>query len=419
MNPAGPLDGYEPLRAALDAAIQRLEPRIVEVRRYLHAHPEPSGEEFATTAYLQDQLEEAGVPFRLLPSGRGIVCDREGSAGTTPKWALRADIDALRMQDEKTVVYRSQEANRMHACGHDAHAAMALGAVLALQEVDADLPPDFAWRALFQPAEESCRGALEMIEAGALDAVAGIVALHVDPTLLAGEIGYRARTLTASVDEFSITVHGAGGHGARPHTTRDPLAAACQLVNLVYAQMPRAIDARHPTVVSFGVFQGGLNPNAIPETVQLRGTIRTIEPGAYLEVIDQLQRMAAGLEPAFGVRFEFVFDDHLGPVFNDPALTEVCRRAAERVAPEATLPIALPSMGGEDFAFYLEHIPGVMLRLGTGFRDRPSAHLHSPRFDVDESALTVGARVLAHSVLAFHAAAPTLLPARDLVSDHE
>jgi amidohydrolase len=390
------------IHAALDRAIDRLTDKIVGVRRYLHAHPEPSGQEFATTSYLQHELEEANVPFRLLPSGRGLICDREGLAMERPRFALRADIDALRMQDEKTVTYRSQEANLMHACGHDAHAAMALGAVLGLHEVDAMLPPEFAWRALFQPAEETCRGALEMIEAGALKTVEGLVALHVDPTLLAGSVGYRPGVLTASVDEFTVTVSGAGGHGARPHTTRDPLAGACQFVNLVYNHIPRAIDARHPTVVSFGVFQGGVNPNAIPESVQLRGTIRTIEPGAYLEVIDQLQRLAAGLELSLSLRFEFVFDDHLGPVTNDPELSEITREVAESAAPGRVEKIRLPSMGGEDFAYYLEHVRGVMLRLGTGFRDRPSAHLHSPRFDVDEAALPLGARLLARSILAFH-----------------
>lgn len=388
--------------AALDAAVDRDGERIVAVRRYLHAHPEPSGEEFGTTAYLQELLEEAGIHHRLLPSGRGLVCDRPGDRRDQPCYVLRADIDALRMQDEKTVTYRSQEADLMHACGHDGHAAMALGAVLALQEAEDALPPEFNWRVLFQPAEETCRGALEMIEARALEKVAAIIALHVDPTLVAGEVGYRSGTLTASVDEFSILVRGAGGHGARPHTTRDPLAAACQFVNLVYAHQPRTFDARVPTVVSFGVFQGGLNPNAIPETVQLRGTIRTIQPGAYLEVIERLRSLAKGLEGALEVDFEFTLDDHVGPVHNDATLTEIARRVAESICPGRVQPIPLPSMGGEDFAFYLEHVPGVMLRLGTGFADRPNAHLHSPRFDLDESALPIGARLLARSVLAFH-----------------
>lgn len=394
---------------ALDAAIERLTPKMVSVRRYLHAHPEPSGEEFATTNYLRDQLEAANVRFKILPSGRGIICDRVGTDTVTPKFALRADIDALRMQDEKTVSYRSQIANLTHACGHDAHAAMALGAVLALQEVDALLPPKMSWRALFQPAEESARGALEMIEAGALKGVAGIVALHVDPTLFAGQIGYRPGVLTASVDEFAISVKGTGGHGARPHTTRDPLAGACQLVNLVYTQIPRMFDSRQPTVVSFGIFQGGHNPNAIPESVQLGGTIRTIEPNAHLEVMAALQHLAKGLEEPLGLRFEFNFDDHLGPVMNDPHLTEVSRRVAELAAPGSVQWIPLPSMGGEDFAFYNEQIPGVMLRLGTGFRDRPNAHLHSPRFDLDEAALPLGARLLARSVLAFHSTDQTVI----------
>ncbi len=400
---AVPLDE---VHAAIDAAVEALQPRILEVRRYLHAHPEPSGEEFRTTAYLQDQLENEGVEFRVLPSGRGLVTDRARHLADGC-FALRADIDALRLQDEKSAAYRSEANNLMHACGHDAHAAMALGAVLALHAVDKLLPAAFHWRGLFQPAEETARGALEMIQANALENVTALAALHVDPTYPAGVVAHRPGALTASVDEFTVTIDGIGGHGARPHTTRDPLAAACAYVNLVYQQVPRWHDARQPVVVSFGVIQGGVNPNVIPETVQLRGTIRTVESGAYLAVIDDLHRLAKSIEQACEVRFGFIFDDHLGPVVNDPILNEIGRQVAFDICGASSVQqIPLPSMGGEDFAYYLDHVRGLMLRLGTGFSDRPSAHLHSPRFDIDEAALPIGARLLARTLLAFHASLP-------------
>lgn len=384
----------------LDQAIHEETESIQRMRRYLHAHPEPSGEEFRTTAYIAEQVQAIGLDYRLGPEGRGLVVDGPGPLNQ-PLVLFRADIDALRLQDEKTVSYRSRESNLMHACGHDAHTAMAFGALKALSRLPEAVPPGVGWRCLFQPAEESATGAREMIEWKTLDRAQAIVALHVDPTLHAGQIGTREGALTACCEEFDILVEGTGGHGARPHTTLDPIAAATQMVQAIYALLPRASDARDPVVVSFGVIQGGINPNVIPESVQLRGTIRSTDLDHSRQARQRIREVVDGIAQACQVRARFTVSYSLPPVINDARLIHLCREAVrDLVGPEGLVPIEKPSMGGEDFAWYLEQCPGCMLRLGVGTPLKPIRHLHSPNFDVNEAALPVGAMTLARSVVA-------------------
>lgn len=385
----------------LDKSVQSAGESIRALRRYLHAHPEPSGQEFQTTAYLADQLQDIpGIQFRMGPDGRGLIVDYPRPHASR-LIAFRADIDALRLNDEKTVAYRSLENNLMHACGHDAHTAMAFGALKALAQCPGAFPSDWSWRCIFQPAEETATGAREMIEAGALQQVAAIIALHVDPALPAGQIGYRHGSLTACAEEFEILLEGTGGHGARPHTTLDPLAAAAQLVQAVYAQLPRSADARIPLVVSFGVIQGGINPNVIPESVQLRGTIRCPDKEQARAARQRLREIMDGIALACEVTATFSINFSVPPVSNDPRLTDTCVQACHGIPGlSACQPIELPSMGGEDFAGYLQHRPGCMLRLGVGTPLQPIHHLHSPRFDINEDALPIGSMALARSVLA-------------------
>lgn len=392
----------------LDEIVQRDAGGIRDMRRYLHAHPEPSGEETRTTSYIADQLEALGLDYRIGPEGRGVVVDFPGkSAG--PRVALRADIDALRLQDEKTVSYRSRESNLMHACGHDAHTAMAFGAVKALAAMPDALPAGIGWRCLFQPAEESATGAREMISWGALEQVEAIVALHVDPLLHAGQIGYREGALTACCEEFEILVEGSGGHGARPHTTFDPIAAATQIVQTVYTVLPRSVDARDPLVVSFGVIQGGINPNVIPESVQLRGTIRSTDTEHSRGAKQRIREVIDGIAQICQVRASFSIAYSLPPVNNDARLTGLCKSAlGDLVGAGSLVHIDKPSMGGEDFAWYLDECPGCMLRLGVGTPLKAVHHLHSPRFDVNESALPIGAKALARCVIQIaHSLHPT------------
>ena len=262
-------------RQQLDGHIDAIAGDLRAIRRRLHSHPEPSREEFQTAGFLAGLLKEAGIPHRLITSGRGIIAE-PSPQDTAARVALRADIDALRMQDAKDVEYRSTRDGVMHACGHDAHATMALGASLALWRCREAFPWHVPWRALFQPAEEVGEGADEMIAEGAVEGVRALVALHVDPDLAVGRIAQRAGVLTAFCQDLHVTVHGLGGHAARPHQAVDPIGVAVQFINSVYQFIPRSVDSREPVVVTFGSIQGGHSANVIPEKVTLLGTVRTL-----------------------------------------------------------------------------------------------------------------------------------------------
>jgi amidohydrolase len=386
-------------RQSIDAYVDSHAERWRDVRRHLHAHPEPSREEFETTRFLAEQIEEAGVPARISPSGRGLIAEPP-RAGEPRRVALRADLDALCIQDAKEVAYRSSRAGVVHACGHDAHAAMALGAVATLWHVRAELPPHAVWRAIFQPAEETGEGALEMIEAGAVQNVRAIVALHVDPDLEVGRLAYRTGVLTANCRELHVVIRGRGGHAARPHLSVDPIAVAVSFMGNVYQFVPRSVDSRDPAVITFGCIQGGTSANVIPERVELKGTIRTLSPGAGRRVEEQVRQIASGLAGASHAHIDVAFREVTEAVINDPVVTTACLAAArEVVGAENVEEIALPSMGGEDFSAYLRHAPGCLLRLGVAAPDRPRNFLHSPLFDLDERALALGIKVLARSVI--------------------
>jgi amidohydrolase len=384
---------------AIDACVDGMSDMLRDVRRHLHAHPEPSREEYRTTGFLAARLEEAGVPVRLIPSRRGLVaepqCDDPG-----PRVAFRADIDALRIHDLKDVSYRSTHEGIMHACGHDAHAAMALGAALALWRCRESLPGPVAWRAVFQPAEEVGDGAREMIEAGAVEGVRAIIALHVDPDLPAGRVAQRTGVMTAFCSALDVAIRGVGGHAARPHQSTDPIAVAVQFVAAVYQLVPRAIDAREAAVVTFGSIHGGDAANVIPDRVDLAGTVRTLSWSAASKVEERLRLIGRGLAEASGAEIDVLLVRDVKAVVNDPEVTAACVAAAsDVVGPGQVVPIALPSMGAEDFAAYLDHAPGCLLRLGVAAEDRPRHFLHSPYFDIDERALAIGAKILARSVV--------------------
>ncbi|HEY8503429.1 MAG TPA: amidohydrolase [Gemmataceae bacterium] len=384
---------------AIDEAVDRSEELICTVRRHLHAHPESSGEEFETTAYLAGRLREAGIPHRLAPSGRGIIAETPAAPGAR-RVVIRGDMDALRIHDQKDVPYRSCRDGVMHACGHDAHAAAVLGAVLALNETAGRLPWPCPWRAVFQPAEETSRGALEMIAAGAAEDAAAVVALHVDPETPVGSVALRAGEMTACCQELEVTVRGRGGHAARPHHAVDPICAAVHFAGGVYQHIPRSVDSREPVVVTFGVIRGGENPNVIPESVTLGGTVRTLSRRSAAEVRAVLERIARGVREVTGAEVEVAVVPGPDAVVNDERVTAAVREAAAGVVgPACVLPIPRPSMGGEDFAAYLHHAPGCLLRLGVAGGGPTGHFLHSPRFDIDERALAVGAKILARAAV--------------------
>jgi amidohydrolase len=368
----------------------------------LHAHPEPSGAELETSLNLYTGLGEAGLTVRMGPDGCGVIADNS-TTPNAPRVAFRADIDALLIQDEKEVPYRSMRPGVMHACGHDAHAATAFGAALALRRLEAagHAPWRLSWRAIFQPAEETAQGARRMVAAGALEHVRSIFALHVDPTRQTGQIGVRAGAFTAHCDSLRIRVHGRGGHGARPHESKDPIAAAAQLISTLYQFIPRATDSHDAVVLSIGRIAGGQNPNVIPEHVELDGTLRTLDAGVRASTIDHIRRLAGGIEEITGTQIELKLDASIPSVWNDAEANRLLADAGADVVGSANVvEIPRPSMGSEDFACYLDRCPGAMFRLGVASNGAAVTPLHTPRFDVDERALAIGARILARTAVA-------------------
>ena len=315
--------------------------------------------------------------------------------------AVRADCDALRIQDEKPVDYHSRVPQVMHACGHDVHTATVFGAISAIDalERDGDLPWPVTWRAIFQPAEETGDGAESMIDAGALQGVDAIVALHVDPTRRAGTVGVRPGVFTASCDMLRVTVHGRGGHAARPHESVDPIAAAAQLISTLYQFIPRATDSQDAVVVSFGQIHGGLNANVIPEEVVLDGTVRTLNRQVRERTLANIHRIAGGIENVTGTKLDRRFLRRHRSGGQRSGDHGDARTRGMRVARQVTTCTQMPrpSMGSEDFAAYLEHVPGSMFRLGCAGERSPWPGLHTPTFDVDEKCLPVGAKILARN----------------------
>ncbi len=369
---------------------------LVEFRRYLHQHPELSGKETATTAWVGKQLKSAGISFQHGPEKRGIITDISvGTEGKLPVVAIRADMDALPIQEENDVSYCSKNTGIMHACGHDAHTTMLLGALTALQKD----PPKVAWRGVFQPSEEVGIGAREMIEHGALKGVDAIIAIHVDPNLYCGQIVVAAGPQTAFCQDFEIIIHGKGGHAARPHQTIDPIAVAAQLVTLIYQALPRQTDARDPLVVTIGQLQAGHANNVIPDTAMLRGTVRTFSAEVSNSARETILRLCKGTALSFGATIDGTFNALLPGVINDSATSALCHRAAVGLVGEKNvISESRPSMGAEDFADYLTQVPGCMMRLGVRKKRKKITPLHTPTFDIDEDALVIGARLLARVI---------------------
>ena len=290
----------------------------------------------------------------------------------------------------------------MHACGHDAHASIVYGTILALESLrEAEvLPWPVAWRAIFQPSEETASGAVQMIETNVLDNVSQVFGLHVDPTRRTGEIGLRSGALTAHCDLLQLTVRGQGGHAARPHESKDPIAASAQLISTLYQFVPRATDSHDAVVLTIGQVSGGQNPNVIPDSVSLSGTVRTLDAAVRTRTIEQIRQVARGVGEITDTTIEVEFPTNIPSVNNDAELTRLVWQEAEEVlGTDHVQLIARPSMGSEDFACYLQQLPGVMFRLGSAADLAATTALHTPKFDIDESALEIGTRILARSVI--------------------
>jgi amidohydrolase len=382
----------DPALARVEEQLTRIDSELSRFRRHLHQHPELSGEEFSTTEYLSKQLTSAHVPHRVATGSRGIITDIVGSANPgAPVVAMRADIDALPINEEGDVPYRSKKPGVMHACGHDAHSAILLGTTLVLY---AAKPLPVAWRSIFQPAEESGRGASEMVKEGALEGVDAIIALHVDPNLAVGKVAVTPGPRTAFCEDFAIEIVGRGGHGARPHATVDPIATAAHLITLIYQAVPRQTDSRQPVVVTIGVFNAGYASNVIPDTASLKGTIRTLNAAVAKHAHETVERLCVSVAQAFGAKISLQFESLIPGLVNDGQIATLCANVASRIlGPENVLRSEPPSLGAEDFADYLPVVPGCMIGLGVKADGSKVTPLHTATFDIDEAALQIGARL--------------------------
>lgn len=385
----------------IDEILEQRWESIVALRRQLHQYPEPSGEEQQTSMLLYQRLGDEGLDVRLGLDGCGVIADSPAKTDRE-RLGIRGDIDALRIHDEKQVEYRSCRDGVMHACGHDAHATIAYATLATLNQMQqaGELPWPVPIRGILQPAEETCTGARQMIEIGALEGVQSVIALHCDPSRPVGTIGLRKGVLTANCDAMRIEILGRGGHAARPHEANDPITAAMQLINAVYLFIPRAMDSQDAVVVTFGKVAGGDNPNVIPEKVTLEGTVRTLDQDVRQATFEHLRRIATEIGRVSGTQVTVEFGLGCHSVTNDPATVELFEQAASFALGAASVQkIARPSMGSEDFAYYLEARPGAMLRLGCRGPEKGSAALHTPVFDIDEDCLMVGARIMTRTAV--------------------
>jgi amidohydrolase len=382
----------------LDKYLEEAEPKLIAFRRHIHQHPDLSGKETNTARFISQVLAGAGIPHRFAAYDCGIITEIIRSPDpAAPVIALRADIDALPIQEETESLFRSNNPGVMHACGHDAHAAMLLTTALALKQENT-LP--FSWRAIFQPSEEEGQGAQQLIAEGALENVDGILALHVDPSRQPGKAGITQGPRTAFCRDFAIEVRGRGGHAARPYTTIDPIAAAAHLVTLIYQALPRSSDARDPMVVTIGMIQGGYTTNVIPDLVTLKGTIRALRREVAIEASSALERLSEATARAFKADIKVEFKNLLNGMVNDELTTRTCAEAAcEFLGPENVVSNDPPSLGGEDFADYVAKVPGCMLTLGVAFPDRKVTPLHTATFELNEAALLIGPKLLARCLL--------------------
>jgi amidohydrolase len=372
-------------------AIEVNEPlaaRVVELRRAIHRRPELGFEEYETAALVERELDSLSVEHRRVAK-TGVVARIDG-AGPGRVVALRADMDALPIGERSGVPFASEIDGKMHACGHDAHTAMLLGAARILVGMKEELAGNVVL--IFQPAEEGPGGALPMIEEGVLDEprVEAIAMIHVDSRLDVGSVGITPGAVNAAADEFYLTVRGSGGHGGYPHTAVDAIPASAAIVLALQNVVARETDPLASAVVTIGTIAGGYRNNVIADEVNLSGTLRSHDAGVRDELESRLRRIVAGVASAYNVQAEVRIVRGYPPVQNDLALTE---QFARYVREHSSLRVEqpAPTMGAEDFAYFAQRVPGVLIRLGVRSDASGAIHPgHSARFRIDEAALPLG-----------------------------
>jgi amidohydrolase len=403
--PVGSNDGADRSNssAGVRAIVRDLTDSLVTVRRDLHAHPELAWQEHRTTAVLADLLTAAGVHVQTLPV-TGLVAEvgrdaGRGESGTTTI-ALRADLDALPLDDRTPDPWKATVDGLAHACGHDVHAACLLGAGLTLQRLHeaADLPGRV--RMIFQPAEEVMPGgAFDLVDAGVLEGVSGIYALHCDPSREIGTVGLRDGAITSAADAITVRLTGRGGHTSRPHLTEDLTYALGKVITDVPAALARRLDPRAGAALVWGYVRSGVAQNVIPSIGEVGGTVRVLDEQAWAQMRDIVTSLVHQVVAPYGVAAEVNYVRGVPPVVNEPAAAADLAAAAASYGGAAAVGSTEQSLGGEDFSWYLQTVPGAMARLGTRTPGGPVFDLHQGDLRVDDGCLPVGTALLAQTAL--------------------
>ena len=384
---------FETLHASVTAVL----PQIIAFRHDLHAHPELSGGEENTARKVSGALTAAGIAHETKIGGmNGIVATIQGSKGSGKTIALRGDMDALPILEENDVPYKSQNPGVMHACGHDGHTANLLGTALVLNA----LKDSFAGtvKLFFQPAEETVSGASTMVAAGCMKDVDAVLMLHGWPDLSAGTLGLRVGPAMASSDSWKLTIHGKGGHAAYPHKTVDPVFIGAQLVTALQSLVSRELSPTEPVVVTVASFHAGTARNIIAEQAELLGTVRTLNKEVRDSMPERMERIIKGICESFRATYTFEFTSGTPPVINDASVIALVREVGEELfGAEKVVTLREPTMGAEDFSFYLEHAPGAMIRLGTGC----PYLLHTPKYDFGDAPLETGMLLMVETAFRF------------------
>jgi amidohydrolase len=384
------------------ALVQQRCADLIAFRRDLHAHPELAHEEKRTTQLVAERLEKHGLAVQLLP-GTGLLAETGPTAsgsGSTRFVGLRADLDALPLDDVTTDPWRSEVSGVCHACGHDVHTTALLGAGMALHDLHMQGRLPGRVRLIFQPAEEVMPGgAQDVVTAGGLAGLERVFALHCDPSLDVGTVGLREGPITAASDSVHVRLTGRGGHTSRPHLTDDLTYALAKVVTDVPAALSRRVDPRAGLSVVWGVVRAGVARNVIPSLGELAGTVRMLDVRAWDVAEETVTRLVHEVVAPYGVRAEVEYVKGVPPVVNEPVSAELLEAAAVAVLGAQAVRPAEQSMGGEDFAWFLEDVPGALLRLGTRTPGGPTYDLHQGDLRVDEAAVPIGAALLARVAL--------------------
>ena len=375
---------------------ENLAPRLIEIRRHIHAHPELSGQEHQTAAYVAGVLSSCGIQVKESIGKTGVIGDLRGNSQEESILAIRTDMDALPIQERTNLEFASRQPGIMHACGHDVHTTLGLGTAMVLSQLGESLPGNM--RFIFQPAEEIAQGAAWMVKDGAIDGVDAILGVHVFPSLPARSVGIRYGALTAAADDLEIYVQGESGHGARPHEAIDAIWIAAQVMTNLQQAISRTHNPLHPVVLTIGQIEGGRAPNIIADQVRMLGTVRSLHPNTHAELPQWIENIVANVCHTYGASYQVNYHRGVPSVQNDRVLTQIVETAArEAWGNEQVKIISEPSLGAEDFSIYLDKLPGIMFRLGVGRENQPNYPLHHPQFEVDEAAIATGVVTLAYA----------------------